>query len=331
MAAGASVPAHRPQRGDQHRHRQRELDAGPRGVDQDRRLRVGSRRREVVPDLHPGRLRHRALRRGARTAPPGRAQPGARGADDDPRGLGAQRVDGPRAAGVLPVPRLVDGAVGRPGVDDVHRRHHRRRRARPKRPAPVADLGHRRRLGGDGFRGRRARPGPGQGGPPDAAAARPDVPGGHRAGPHRRRRGDQGGAGRRASLSGVARQGPGPARRPAGGRVRADAPRSTRQAAVGFRLHLRGTQPVGGADGAHRRRADRLDGHRHPGRGALAATADAVRLLPAALRPGDQPAAGRHPRGGGDQPAGHHRRRARPAQPGRELLSPDRAAAADPA
>ena len=67
----------------------------------------------------------------------------ARGADDDPRGVGAQRVDGPRAAGVLRVPRVADGAVGRPGVDDVHRRHHRRRGARPQRPAPVADLGHR--------------------------------------------------------------------------------------------------------------------------------------------------------------------------------------------
>ena len=37
--------------------------------------------------------------------------------------------------------------------------------------------------------------------------------------------------------------------------------------------------------------------------------ADAVRLLPAAVRAGDQPAAGRHPRRGGDQPAGHHRPR----------------------
>ena len=99
------------------------------------------RPREDVPDLHPGRLRHRALRRGARTAAPGRAQPGPRGADDDPRGLGTQRVDGPRAAGVLPVPRVADGAVGRPGVDDLHRRHHHRRRARPQRPAPVRGSG----------------------------------------------------------------------------------------------------------------------------------------------------------------------------------------------
>ena len=57
------------------------------------------------------------------------------------------------------------------------------------------------------------------------------------------------------------------------------------------------------------RRAARLDGHRHPGRSAIAAAADAVRLLPAAVRTGHQPAAGRDPRRGGDQPAGHRRAR----------------------
>src|SRR3989442_6190332 len=38
---------------------------------------------------------------------------------------------------VLRVPRLVDGAVGRTGLDRVHRRHRHRRRARPERPAPM--------------------------------------------------------------------------------------------------------------------------------------------------------------------------------------------------
>ena len=113
--------------------------------------------------------------------------------------------------------------------------------------------------------------------------------------------------------------------------VRADAAPPARHAAAGFRLHLRGTQPAGGADGPHRRRGARVDGHRYPDRGAVAASPDALRLLPPAVRPGDQPAAGRHPRGGGDQPAGHHRRRARPAQPGRVLLSPDPVADADSA
>ena len=74
------------------------------------------RPRQGRPDLHAGRLGHRALRRGARTAAPRRPQPAARRADDDPGGVGAQRVDGPGAPGVLRVPRVADGAVGRPGV-----------------------------------------------------------------------------------------------------------------------------------------------------------------------------------------------------------------------
>ena len=41
-------------------------------------------------------------------------------------------------------------------------------------------------------------------------------------------------------------------------------------------------------------RADRLDGRRHAPRGAVAPAAASLRLLPPALRPGHQPAAGRH-------------------------------------
>ena len=52
-------------------------------------------------------------------------------------------------------------------------------------------------------------------------------------------------------------------------------------------------------DGQHRRRGARLDGHRHPDRGAVRPAAAALRLLHPALRPGDQPAARRHPRGAG--------------------------------
>ena len=47
----------------------------------------------------------------------------ARGADDDPGGLGEPRVDGPRPAGVLRVPLHLHGAVGRPGLRHLHRRH----------------------------------------------------------------------------------------------------------------------------------------------------------------------------------------------------------------
>ncbi len=108
-----------------------------------------------------------------------------------------------------------------------------------------------------------------------------------------------------------------PPRRPAAGPLHPDAASPGCVAPAGFRLHLRGAQPAGRADGAHRRRAARLDGHRHPDRGAVVAAADALRLLPAVVRPGDQPAAGRHPRGGGDQPDGHRRPGGRSAQPDR--------------
>ena len=88
LAAGAPVPLHRAQRRVQHHPRQPQLDAHPRdaaalGADPGRSA-------PVVPDLHAGRLRLGHLRRGARTAAPGRSQPAARGADDDPRGVGEQ-------------------------------------------------------------------------------------------------------------------------------------------------------------------------------------------------------------------------------------------------
>ena len=270
VAAGPPVPADRAQRRDQHRHRQRELDAGARGADQHRRLRRPRRPRQDLPRLHARRLRHRALRRGARTAAPRRPQPAARRADDDPGGVGAQRVDGPRASGVLRVPRLADGAVGRPGVGVLHRRHRDRRGARPQRPAPVADLGHRRRSGGDGVRGRRARPRP-----VDRRARRCACS----------PAGCSWSTPRRAASSTTRRSRPNwppsmpyqewldaglfHARRAAAGRLRPHAAPPGGAAPAGLRLHLRGAQPAGGADGAHRRRGAGLDGHRHPGRRAV--------------------------------------------------------------
>ena len=119
--------------------------------------------RAGVPDLHAGRVRHRPLRRGARAAPPRRPPAPPRRADDDPRGVGEQRHDGPGGAGVLPLPLHGDGAVGRPGQRRLHRRHGDRRRARPQRPAPEPLLGHRRRPRRDGVGGRRDRHRPGQG------------------------------------------------------------------------------------------------------------------------------------------------------------------------
>ena len=99
LAAGPPVPLHRPQRRDQHipgnrnwmRAREALLETDLFGGDLD----------AAVPDLHAGRVRLGALRRGARAAAPGRPQPAARGADDDPGGVGEPRVDGSGPAGVL--------------------------------------------------------------------------------------------------------------------------------------------------------------------------------------------------------------------------------------
>ena len=66
----------------------------------------------------------------------------ARADDDDPRGLRGPRRPPGRAEGLLRLPLLPDGAVGRPGGGRLHRRPRGRRDARPQRAAPRA-------LGGD--------------------------------------------------------------------------------------------------------------------------------------------------------------------------------------
>ena len=128
----------------------------------------------------------------------------------------------------------------------------------------------------------------------------PDVPRRHRARPDRRGRGDQGRARRgRAPVRRLAARRPGPARR-AARRARASVhaarePLIRAQQTFGYtEEELRVILAPMARD---RRRADRLDGHRHAGRRAVATAAAAVRLLHPALRPGHQPAAGRDPRG----------------------------------
>ncbi len=169
----------------------------------------------ALPDRHPGRERLGDLRRGARAAAPRRAQPAARGADDDPGGVGEPRRDGSGPPCLLRVPLHADGAVGRPRAGQLHRRHRDRRGARPQRPAPGPLLGHRGRAGRAGLRGRRAGRAAGLGGAEGPAGAGPHVPDRHRRRPHRRRRRDQGRAGRRAAVRGLAARRPGPPRRPA--------------------------------------------------------------------------------------------------------------------
>ena len=136
LAALAPVPVRRAQRRDQHRAREPQPHARPRG---DAGQRSHPRRpAPALPDLHPGGVGLGVLRRGPRTAPPRRPVAAARGDDDDPRGVGERLRDGAAPARVLQVPLRADGAVGRTGLRDLLRRHDRRRGARPQRAAARA-------------------------------------------------------------------------------------------------------------------------------------------------------------------------------------------------
>jgi hypothetical protein len=111
---------------------------------------------EAVPDQLPRPVRHRHLRQLPRAADDGRLPAGPGRDDDDPRAVGAAHADGRTPQGVLRIPRLDAGALGRPGLHRVHRRPPDRRHAGPQRPAPLALLRDRRRPGDHGLRVRRA-------------------------------------------------------------------------------------------------------------------------------------------------------------------------------
>ena len=202
----------------------------------------------------------------------------------------------PELQGVLRVPLVADGAVGRPGVDRLHRRHGHRRGARPQRPAAVALLRHQGRPRRHGVRGRRAR-----------HPAR-----GHRSLKERLHPGRiflvDTAQGRIVDDEEIKRElrGAAPVRR-----VAAGAPRSTSRtcpaavpcrapdhetvlrAAAGFGYTHEDLRILLAPMARERRRADRLDGHRHGARRAVGPAAAALRLLQAALRAGHQSAARR--------------------------------------
>ncbi len=100
----------------------------------------------------------RAVRQRPRAARAHRAAGAPRDHDDDPRGVAPEPRDGRGAARLLRVPRRAARAMGRPGGDRLHRRPGDRCHPRPQRAAAGAVHRHRRRAGGDGVRGRRARP-----------------------------------------------------------------------------------------------------------------------------------------------------------------------------
>ncbi len=192
VAARASLPFCRPQRRDQHAARQYQLDEGARSA-------AALRRARPRPLAHPadhsrGRERHGNLRQRPRAPGDGRAVAAACRADDDPRAVAEQRGHEPGAARVLRIPLVADGAVGRSGVDCLHRRHGDWRGARSQRAAPVALLRHQGRSRRDGLGSRRPRHScrehPRQG----TAAPGQDLPRRHGTGPHHRRRRDQGAA-----------------------------------------------------------------------------------------------------------------------------------------
>ncbi len=129
----------------------------------------------------------------------------------------------------------------------------------------------------------------------NAAAAGPHVPRRHGEGPHRRRRRDQARSRLRAPLSGLAPRRPAPHRRPARARPRGVGARVGAAPSADLRVHAGGPQAARHADGEDGPGGAGLDGHRHAHRRAERPTAPAVRLLLAALRAGDQPAARRDP------------------------------------
>ena len=289
LAAGPAVPHDRPQRRDQHAAGEFESLAGLRERDGLREL--GRRHLGTLPHPSAGRQRFGLFRQLHGAAGSRRPLRTARLDDDDSRGVRAALPHFDGQAGVLRVSRGDHGAVGRPGGHGLHRRPPGRRHLGPQRPAALPLRGYHRRAGGAGQRGGRDRVPARADRAEGAASARPHVPGRYGRGPHRRRQRDQGQDRPPKTLSPLAGREPHRAARavPA---LEADRDRSPHAGAAvaGVRLHPRRAAHGAGPDGRERPGAGRLDGDRHAAGGALQPAAAAVRLLQAAVRPGDQPA-----------------------------------------
>ena len=118
---------------------------------------LGDDLKKILPIIREGRQRHRDVRQRPRVPRHDRAVAAARDPDDDSGAVGRARNDVRRAQGLLRIPLVAHGAVGRPGVDRVHRRLGHRRGPRPERPPSVALLRDEGRPRDHGVRGRRAR------------------------------------------------------------------------------------------------------------------------------------------------------------------------------
>ncbi len=143
LVARPPVPLHLAQRRDQHAARQHQLDAGARSACSRRRV-FGDDLQKILPVIDTEGSRLGDVRQRARAARPRRALAPPRAHDDDPGAVEPARVDEPGEEGLLRVPLLPHGAVGRPGLDRLHRRHPHRRDPRPQRPPAVALLRHAR-------------------------------------------------------------------------------------------------------------------------------------------------------------------------------------------
>ena len=129
------VPLPRPQRRDQHAARQRQLDARPRehvrlascSATTSRSCCRSSTQSGSDSAMFDNALELLVLA--------GRSLPHAMMMMIPEPWSGDHETMSAGEEGVLRIPLLPDGAVGRPGLDRLHRRHPHRRRARPQRPA----------------------------------------------------------------------------------------------------------------------------------------------------------------------------------------------------
>ncbi len=264
------------------------------------RLRTVRRGHQEDPaDHQPERQRLGDVRQLPRTAGPGRPLAAARDDDDDPGAVGEPREHGRREAGVLRISFLPDGAVGRPGLDRLHRRQADRRGAStatacgrrattsprttwsswPRKPA--CSTCRRRTSCSKG----RLQPGrmflvdTEQGRIVADEEIKQKIATEH---PYRQWLDEH-----LVHLEDL----------PAAPEVPAPDHETLLQRQLAFGYTFEDLRMLLDADGARRRRGARLDGQRHAAGGAVEQAAAALQLLQAAVRPGHQSADRLHPRG----------------------------------
>ena len=186
---------------------------------------LGRRRQEAAAHHDAGTERHRQPRQRPGASPGHRQVPATLDDDAHPRGVGRPPPHGPSEEGVLRVPLVPDGAVGRARPGDRHRRLQGVRHPGQEWPTPLPVPGHLGRPAGDGLgNGRPGRPARGcavQG----ADIPRAHVHARHGGGANHRRRRAQGGVVGAEALRPLAQGAQGHPRRSAGARRRAGAGR----------------------------------------------------------------------------------------------------------